>query len=148
MTWLNKNLDENSSKLFSLNEANVFKGLSQFGDTPEQTLKLLLKNHSWQKNKVISEALRLPLMRLCAHYLIIEKGTKNKALDPVAHFHLTNGAQMEKLNWQGDLSPRGMKNSAGIMINYLYDLSSVENIHEAYNSVGEVAASQSVRSLL
>jgi malonyl-CoA decarboxylase len=148
MEWLNKNLDENKPNFLSLSVSKVLKDLSQNENTPEQTLKLILENHSWQKNKDISEALRLPLMRLCAHYLVIEKGSKNWALDPVAHFHLTNGAHMEKLNWRGDLSPRGMKNSAGIMINYLYDLSSVENIHEAYNSVGEVAASQTVRNLL
>ena len=55
---------------------------------------------------------------------------------------------MEKLNWQGDLSTKGLRNSAGIMINYLYDLSSVENNHEAYTSAGHVVASQSVQNLL
>ena len=87
-------------------------------------------------------------MRLCAHYLVKEKGLKKQALDPVAHFHLTNGARMEKLNWRGDLSSRGVKNAAGMMINYIYDLSRVEATHEAYTSTGEVAASPAVRGLL
>ena len=71
-----------------------------------------------------------------------------RALDPVAHFHLTNGAKMEKLNWQADLSSKGLKNSAGMMINYIYDLSCVEDAHEAYTSSGEVNASQSIYNLI
>ena len=148
MIWLNQNLDEKKTNTLSISEAKTLRGLSRDGDTPAQTLKLLLKDDSWQENKVVLQALRLPLMRLCVQYLVNEKGKNMKALDPVAHFHLTNGAQMEKLNWQGDLSSRGVKNAGGMMINYLYDLSSVEDIHEAYISTGEVAASQSVRNLL
>jgi malonyl-CoA decarboxylase len=55
---------------------------------------------------------------------------------------------MEKLHWRGDLSSRGVKNAAGMMINYLYDLSRVEANHETYTSTGEVAASPDVRALL
>lgn len=65
------------------------------------------------------EHLQPILMRLCARYLILEKRRK-KALDPVANFHIRNGAVMHRLNWMGDLSKLRMQESAGIMVNYLY----------------------------
>ena len=102
----------------------------------------------WHRDQAISEALYAPLMRLCARFLIKEKGVNKQALDPVAHFHLTNGAGMEKINWRGDLSPRGISNSAGIMINYIYDLGQFEDNHEAYTSTGKIKASSDLRGLL
>jgi len=68
--------------------------------------------------------------------------------DPVAHFHLSNGARLERLNWAGDLSLKGIQQSAGMMINYLYKLSEIEENHEAYIENGRVSASSQVRSLL
>jgi malonyl-CoA decarboxylase len=56
-------------------------------------------------------------MRLAARYLAVER-RRGQALDPVANFHLRNGAWMWRLNWAADLSARGMKNSCGIMVNY------------------------------
>ncbi|RQM11603.1 hypothetical protein B5M09_004789 [Aphanomyces astaci] len=77
--------------------------------------------------------LRIPpiLMRLGAHYLFREK-KRGKALCPVANFHLRNGAIFERLNWLGDMSPKGLKNSAGLMVNYKYELSQVEANNENY----------------
>ena len=73
---------------------------------------------------------------------------RRAALDPVAQFHLSNGARMERLNWQGDRSAKGMAQSAGIMINYLYKLDDIGDNHEAYTSEGKIVASSSVRGLL
>ena len=148
MKWLMRSLADDAGGLLSKAEAKALSTVAQDGEKPSQTLKMLLENPSWPDNQAVSEALRAPLMRLGAHYLVGEKGLNKRALDPVAHFHLTNGARMEKLNWRGDLSPRGVKNAAAMMINYLYDLSSVEDNHEAYTSTGEVAASSAVRGLL
>ena len=148
MKWLNRALAGDGSGLLSNGEGKALSAVARDGDTPVQTLKLLLENRSWPDDLTVSEALHTPLSRLCAHYLINEKGRNKRALDPVAHFHLTNGARMEKLNWRGDLSSRGLENAAGMMINYLYDLSRVEDAHEAYTSTGEVAASSAVRGLL
>jgi malonyl-CoA decarboxylase len=67
--------------------------------------------------------------------------------DPVANFHLTNGARVERLNWLGDVSPKGLQQSAGIMVNYLYRLANIEANHEAYRGAGEVMASSAVRHL-
>jgi malonyl-CoA decarboxylase len=68
-------------------------------------------------------------------------------LDPVAHFHLSNGATVERLNWAADTSGRGSDHSAGIMANYLYDARKIEENHEAYRGEGKVAFSGSVKSL-
>ena len=71
----------------------------------------------------VRDALKPILMRACEHYLINEKrGTSLAALDPVANFHLSNGASVEKLNCMADLSPKRMKESAGVMVNYKYSL--------------------------
>jgi malonyl-CoA decarboxylase len=93
-------------------------------------------------------ALRDPMTRLCARYLMLEKTASGRARDPVAHFHLSNGARIERLNWAADLSPKGLQQSAGIMINYLYKLSEIEENHERYTDEGRIAASTQLRSLL
>ena len=72
----------------------------------------------------------------------------NQALDPVARFHLSNGARVERLNWLADRSPRGLRQSAGIMVNYRYKLDEIEANHEAYTGDGRIAAAPAVRSLL
>jgi len=66
----------------------------------------------------------------------------------VARFHLGNGARLERINWLGDVSPKGLRESAGIMVNYLYRLEDIEKNHEAYANQGEIAASQTVKRLL
>jgi len=86
-------------------------------------------------------------LRLCAHYLIKERAGKS-ALDPVARFHLGNGASLHAIHWAADLSNKGLQQSAGIMVNYLYDLSSIEENHDAYFDQGEVAISRPVARLL
>ena len=148
MKWLTRTLAAEDPDLLSNGEAKALSAVARDGDTLRQTLKLLLENRSWPEDPTVSEALRIPLLRLCTDYLVNEKGRNMRALDPVAHFHLTNGARMEKLHWRGDLSSRGVKNAAGMMINYLYDLSRVEANHETYTSTGEVAASPDVCALL
>ena len=87
------------------------------------------------------------LLRLCARYLTRERARSGRALDPVAHFHLSNGARVERLNWLGDASEKGLEQSAGIMVNYLYRLADIEANHEAYRGEGRVVASSAVRSL-
>ncbi len=66
----------------------------------------------------------------------------------MAHFHLNNGARMERLNWMADRSARGMRQSAGMMINYRYDLARIDANHEAYRANGKRALSSAMKSLL
>ena len=115
------------------------------GEAPERDLAALLDRHVDPR---VATALRDPLIRLCARYLLHERTPSGRALDPVAHFHLSNGARVERLNWLGDTSPKGLQQSAGIMVNYLYRLSEIEANHEAYRGEGRVAASSAIRNLL
>jgi malonyl-CoA decarboxylase len=100
----------------------------------------------WHENASRAEALREVLLPLAAHYLASEK-RKGEAADPVARFHLGNGARLERLNWFADTSPRGLQQSAGIMVNYLYRLDEVESNHELYVREQKVAASRELRKL-
>lgn len=110
-------------------------------------LKRSLADDGWAAKPELAAALEAPLARLCAVYLLEAKRKDGGALDPVAHFHLSNGARLERINWRADVSPKGLKQSAGIMVNYLYRLSHIEANHEAYAGEGAVAASSSVRAL-
>jgi malonyl-CoA decarboxylase len=69
-------------------------------------------------------------------------------LDSVARFHLRNGARLERINWQGNLSPKGLKQSAGMLVNYVYEPKSVTQNHEAYVNDGEIISSPTVQQLL
>jgi malonyl-CoA decarboxylase len=81
------------------------------------------------------------LVRLCAYYLLHAKQGRDP-LDPVARFHLGNGARLERLNWLGDISTMGMRRSVGLMVNYVYRLDDVERNHEAYARDRHVVAAR------
>jgi malonyl-CoA decarboxylase len=88
------------------------------------------------------------LPRLAARYLTAASGRNPKrARDPVAHFHLANGARIERINRRGDVSEKGVRESLGVMVNYLYDPAQIEANHEAYAGEGRRAASSGVRKL-
>jgi malonyl-CoA decarboxylase len=82
-------------------------------------------------DKAGADEVQRQLIRLCAYYLLHAK-QGGDPLDPVARFHLGNGARMERLNWLGDTSRSGMRRSAGLMVNYVYRLDEVERNHEAF----------------
>ena len=67
--------------------------------------------------------------------------------DPVAKFHLGNGARLQRINWAGDLSKNGVRQSLGMMVNYLYDLAKVEEYHERFLE-GNVVHAQAVARLV
>lgn len=88
---------------------------------------------------------RAELLGLCARYLAATEPGRG---DPVARFHLGNGARLERINWHGNLAPRGLQESAGIMVNYLYDPDGIEANHEAFASSATVARSREVAALI
>jgi malonyl-CoA decarboxylase len=94
-----------------------------------------------------ADARRDALLTTCAHYLVKERHD-NLALDPVARFHLGNGASLHAIHWAADLSDKGLHQSAGLMVNYLYDLSSIEENHDSYFDQGEIATSRDVARLV
>ena len=90
------------------------------------------------------------LAQLAARYLTLAKsgrGERRLPLDPVARFHLGNGARIERLNPLGDHSPKGLQQSFGMMVNYLYDLDELEQNVESFASDGSIATSAAVRRL-
>jgi malonyl-CoA decarboxylase len=100
----------------------------------------------WFEDKTLSAALRLQLVPLCAYYLLHAKQDQ-EPLDPVARFHLVNGARLERVNWLGDTSATGMSQSAGMMVNYLYRIRDVEANHEAYARDRAIVASRRLQQL-
>jgi malonyl-CoA decarboxylase len=92
------------------------------------------------------EPLQRELTALCSHYLLHAKHGR-EPLDPVARFHLRNGARLERINWRGDTSASGFERSAGLTVNYLYRLSDLERNHEMYMKEYRVVASLAVESL-
>jgi malonyl-CoA decarboxylase len=89
----------------------------------------------------------LPLEGLCARYLLEAKRPDGRVLDPVANFHLSNGARIERINVDADPSERGMRESLGLMVNYLYELDRIEANHEAYATDRTVAAASGIARL-
>ena len=101
----------------------------------------------WSANNEITDIVKPILQRLCAQYLLEER-RGSRALDPVANFHLSNGARLEGINWLADLSEKGMSRSYGFMVNYYYKLSDIEKNHEEYVTKTHIVASRSVKALL
>jgi malonyl-CoA decarboxylase len=97
----------------------------------------LLKGETWWPAEV-PDATRTWLSGRAVDYFTAAKNERGRPLDPVARFHLGNGARLERLNWLGDVSANGLKQSAALMVNYRYDLARIEENHEAYAERGEM----------
>jgi malonyl-CoA decarboxylase len=115
------------------------------GSDPDAALVPELERDGWWHDLAQSEKLRAPLLRLCARYLTRRPSIR---IDPVARFHLGNGARLERVNWLGNDAPRGIQESFGIMVNYLYDHDSIEDNHEAFVRDGTIVRSPEVDALL
>jgi malonyl-CoA decarboxylase len=102
----------------------------------------------WFQNAETAAQLRTLLEPLAAYYFLKARTPKGRLIDSVARFHLGNGARLERIDWLGDLSPKGMRESAGIMVNYLYRIEDIEKNHEAYVNQDEIVASSAVKRLL
>jgi malonyl-CoA decarboxylase len=114
---------------------------------PVIALNSLVQKNAWWREPALAAALQPILTRLCAVYLTTSDGSKGPA-DPVARFHLGNGARLERINWLGNTSARGMRESLGLMVNYLYDPDFIEINHESFVHQGAVARSADVDALL
>ena len=118
-------------------------GLSQ---TEVNEALAAINEFDWYKNPEQAEKARELLVPIAAFYLLKAKSDDNLPVDPVTRFHIGNGASLDRINWLGNISPRGLRQSAGIMVNYLYDLKKIEKIHESYVDNGTIAASRNVRN--
>jgi malonyl-CoA decarboxylase len=105
-----------------------------------------LSDNDWINDPIKVAKLQKPTLALCATYLATCKRGKSP-LDPTARFHLGNGAQLERLNWLGDTSEKGLRQAGGMMVNYAYHLNDIEKNHEALMNDGKIATSKSVAQL-
>ncbi|TCZ57899.1 malonyl-CoA decarboxylase domain-containing protein [Roseicella aquatilis] len=163
--WLMAQLAEGDPLLIEAEQAAALRQLAPAGlalpapgeagsapillETPVQTLARVLSRRGWQREEALAKALEPILLRACARYLLNEGARNNprRARDPVAHFHLSNGARVERLNWRADVSDKGLKESFGLMVNYLYDPARIEENHEEYAGEGKRPAASAIRRL-
>jgi malonyl-CoA decarboxylase len=120
---------------------------AQRQDGAEEALAALDKP-GWHEDAGARRALAPILEQAAAIYLVQAKGANRRPLDPVARFHLGNGARLERIHGSGDLSPKGLSQSHGVMVNYLYDPRTIEKNHEIYADGGDVVHSSAVRKIL
>lgn len=142
--WLEQRINEEGMDLLLPSERReLLAAVDDEGDV----LKAFQDARIWYREPSVENSVRESLMRLCAHYLM-EAKQGQYARDRVAHFHLSNGARIERINWRGDVSQKGLSQSAGMMINYLYKSGDIERNHEAYTGDGKIRASGSFKALL
>ncbi|MDT3671957.1 MAG: malonyl-CoA decarboxylase [Aromatoleum sp.] len=143
--WATKNT---AAVLAAFSDAD-WKRLAAVGidgpDSPQ--LKLVLDGTTaWPGDEALANALREPLLKVAAGYLL-EAKRGDAPLDPVARFHLGNGARVERLNWLADISEKGLGQSWGIMVNYLYDPDRIVDNVETFAGKGGIDAAPAVRRL-
>lgn len=148
--WLDAKLAEDDPKLLADDEATHLRTAAPPGPpvpaTGAQALAAILARRGWHRDPAMFKAAEPVLVRLGARYLLAEsRGTR--AIDPVAHFHLSNGARVERIMALADTSEKGGKESATLMVNYLYDPAKIEDYHEDYAGAGKRNASTAVRKL-
>ncbi|UOM36256.1 malonyl-CoA decarboxylase [Acuticoccus sp. I52.16.1] len=114
-------------------------------DEATRTLLRALED-GWVNNTAQAKAAEAAFVPLTAHYLL-EAKDHGRPRDPVARFHLGNGARLEQINFAGDVSPRGLASAYGMMVNYRYVLSEVEKNHEAFVNEGRIAVAPAVSKL-
>ncbi len=102
----------------------------------------------WWRDEAIAETVREPLLRAAAFYYLRARTPRGVPRDSVARFHLGNGARLERLNFMGDASERALRQSHGLMVNYLYDLEDIERNHEAYAQQHAIVAASAITRLV
>lgn len=130
--WLSRERENPASEVLSLSAREALVALDQPG---------------WEE--VGDAALLEPILKAAAAwYFLRARDAKGRSLDPVARFHLGNGARLERINVLGDRSKRAMRQAYGLMVNYLYKLDEIEANHEAFVGRGEVATTPAIRRLV
>jgi malonyl-CoA decarboxylase len=107
-----------------------------------------LRDPRWMDTADEGATVKAALMPMAAHYFLRATSVDNRPVDPVARFHLGNGARLERLNWLGDVSEKGLREAHGLMVNYRYDLNEIEANHEAFENSGTIVAAKAVRAYL
>jgi malonyl-CoA decarboxylase len=128
--WLDRERKTDNSKALSPDDVELLKGLDQ----PE-----------WWRKPELHEGFKDTFLRAAAWYYLNARNRRGLPVDAVARFHLGNGARLERINWLGDVTEKGLAQSYGLMVNYLYDIEHIEKNHEAYAEGRRVVAANAVR---
>ncbi len=123
---------------------------SEYGESEVTSIKEIMNSLGSEESFLIDEAtqsLEKPLKILLAKYFLEAKRADGWPLDPVSRFHLGNGASLMQFNWMADISEKGLKQSAGLMVNYKYDLATVEDNHESYAREKEINTTREIKAL-
>ena len=146
--WLDPKLKDDAPGLLSADETVALLALpiEPKPETGAAALAATLAQRGWTRDAGAVKVLEPILTRLAARYLLGEARGK-RAIDPVAHFHLSNGARVERLTMCGDVSDKGIRESATLMVNYLYDPAKLEDNHEEYVTEGKRNATTAVRRM-
>lgn len=142
--WLDGAIAKPAPDLLRAGEPATLQAAAPGAADAPSALATLLARRNWTRNPATAKLLEPILLRLCTHYLLHE-GRGKRAADPVAHFHLSNGARIERLCPLADTSDKGVKESAALMVNYLYDPTRIEQYHEDYAGEGKRNAAQAIR---
>ena len=140
-SWLGKHAGAMLEKLDDKRRTELGRAV---GFEPPQAAHLLTALEKPLELEARSPVRQL-LLECAAHYLARELA-EGKPVDPVARFHLGNGARVERLNWGGDPSAKGLKQSYGLMVNYLYDLKRIDK-HRGLLAQGKIPTSGDIESL-
>ncbi len=145
-SWLRSELSDNKPLLTAGESAQLESaGFSP----PVEHLTALVNGDMPLVGDPLLQAAEDALMRLAAEYVTNQRrGTSSRALDPVTHFHLSNGARAERLNWLANPSDVGWDRGLAMMINYRYELKSIESNHDRYVTEGVVNASDTLLKML
>ena len=148
--WLNEQLELSHKDLLKpADRKNLVKYTKQTVDA--SILKDLIPKLDGigdNNHQQLFKDLEAPLIRLAAEYLCYAKNRSGKAKDPVAHFHLSNGASVFRLNWAADTSTKGKRQSFGIMVNYNYNLKEIQSNSSSYESAQNIATSTLIKTIL
>jgi len=131
--WLDRERKSENSKALSDDDKAALAAL----DRPD-----------WWRQPDVHGPMQEVFLRAAAWYFLNARNRRGLPVDAVARFHLGNGARLERLNWLADVTDKGIAQSHGLMVNYLYDLEDIEKNHEAYAEGRAVVASNAVRRLL
>ncbi len=121
---------------------------SQALDEEDREALSALDDANWWRSPDVVDKIREPLIRAAAWYYVRGRNSRGLPVDAVARFHLGNGARLERLDWPADTSERALKQSYGLMVNYLYDLDYIERNHEAYAQQRAIVASSAITRLV
>ena len=145
--WLEEELHQNQDAILTSEEQEALAEIAK-AYSVEPSLQVLLSMPGWESSEQLCDTLKPILTRLCALHLVSRHPSKNKLLNAVAHFHISNGAVLHQINWMADNSKKGISQSYGLMVNYLYSLDDLDENSENYSNTHIANISKEVENIV